>query len=137
MSRLSCFKLRGTLLRIERTNKYIPFPSENRVLARCMSRLISIVMAKPSCEAREEETRNEKILPTVGQNRTTSHLLVGRSNQLRHVSDLHSFQNNRRTGKHATKPRALGLLGHSDLVISVIRICPYLYRYTPKHFARL
>ena len=25
--------------------------------------------------------------------------------------------NNRRTGKHGTKPRALALLGHSDLVV--------------------
>ena len=28
--------------------------------------------------------------------------------------------NNRRTGKHATKPRALGLLGHSVLVFNII-----------------
>ena len=28
--------------------------------------------------------------------------------------------NNRRTGKHATKPRALGLLGHSVILIMII-----------------
>ena len=33
--------------------------------------------------------------------------------------------NNRRTGKDATKPRALGLLGHSDFIKNdtVSRIC--------------
>ena len=31
---------------------------------------------------------------------------------------MHCFTclNNRRTGKHTTKPRALGLLGHSDFI---------------------
>ena len=29
--------------------------------------------------------------------------------------------NNRRTGEHATKPRALGLLGHSVLMFTLFR----------------
>ena len=29
--------------------------------------------------------------------------------------------NSRRTGKHATKPRTLGLLGHSDVIWSTLR----------------
>ena len=35
--------------------------------------------------------------------------------------------NNRQTGKHATKPRALGLLGHSELYVPVIAITSVLF----------
>ena len=41
------------MLKLRYTNKYIEFPSENRVLARCMSRLISFAIALSCCAARE------------------------------------------------------------------------------------
>ena len=42
-----------SVLKLRCTNKYIEFPSENRVLARCMSRLISFAIALSCCAARE------------------------------------------------------------------------------------
>ena len=40
-------------LKVRCTNKYREFPSENRVLARCMPRLISFAIALSRCVVRE------------------------------------------------------------------------------------
>ena len=47
-------------LKLRCTNKYIEFPSENRVLARCMSRLISFAISL-SCYAARETSENFKM----------------------------------------------------------------------------
>ena len=53
-------------LKLRCTNKYIEFPSENRVLARCMPRLISFAIALSCYAARERSENFKMILPTVG-----------------------------------------------------------------------
>ena len=45
--------IKYSFLKLRCTNKYIEFSSENRVLARCMSRLISFAIALSCCAARE------------------------------------------------------------------------------------
>ena len=54
----------NTWLKLRCTNKYIEFPSENRVLTRCMPRLISFAIALSRCAVREtsENFKMKKIL---------------------------------------------------------------------------
>ena len=50
---ISHYKTAFCFLKLRCTNKYIEFPSENRVLARCMSRMITFEIALSCCAARE------------------------------------------------------------------------------------